>query len=129
MFSRKPKNRKRRVRRKPSQTKSWETESPAPARKRKPATEKEQMHMLHAQIGVLESFLEKKHASELRQMQMKAENILPPPDRSTLRRQRDAMSMAERRRYHAERSRNGIHFFFLFCLACAIGWWILFCTV
>lgn len=85
--------------------------------------------MLHAQIGVLESFLAKKHASEMRRAKMKAENILPPPDRSPRTRKKKAMSLAERRRYHAERSRNGIHFFLLFCLACAIGWWILFYAV
>ena len=54
-----------------------------------------------------------------------------PPDRASLRRsgKKPALSLAERRRYNAERSRNGIHFLLLFCLACLLAWWLIFSGV
>ncbi len=61
---------------------------------------------------------------------MKRENILPPPDKSVRRNSsKKELSHAERRRYHAQRSRNGIQFLVLFCLACAIAWWLIFSGV
>lgn len=86
-----------------------------------------QAHRLHARIGALESFLEKKNVAEARRAEMREQNILPPPDKISRRpAKRRQLSHAERRRYHAERNRNGIHFFLLFCLACGIAWCLIF---
>jgi hypothetical protein len=133
LFSSSPKNRRRRGSLKPAKETSPILQPGTPpvrAKKKKSDDLGEQAHQLHARIGALESFLEKKSAAEARREQMRGENILPPPDRPSLRpAKKRQLSHAERRRYHAERSRNGIHFLLLFCLACGIAWWLIFSGV
>jgi len=132
-FSSKPKNRRCRTR---SRTKeeSW-TSEPQPGSIVSKSTGKggkldQQVYQLNAKIGALETFIAKKAQADINRIQMKRDNILPPPDKSTKRKiTKKQLSHAERRRYHLERSRNGIHFFVLFCLACAIGWWLIFSGV
>ena len=128
-FSSSPKNRRRRSRSKSTKDSGALLDPP----KEKPRSPKktddlgEQAFQLNARIGALESFLAKKTAAEERRQQMRGQNILPPPDKTSLRpAKKRQLSHAERRRYHAERNRNGIHFFFLFCLACGIAWWLIF---
>ena len=129
LFSSSPKNRKRRrgTSRKDS---SWisEPEKQAP-KKRKSASPREKQHQLHAQIGAIETLLAKHHQAENQRELMKKQNILPPPDRSAHKRAKRAMTHAARRRYHAERSVAGMRFLLLFCLACGIGWWLIFSGV
>jgi hypothetical protein len=60
---------------------------------------------------------------------MKTENILPPPDRSAHMQARRSMTLAERRRYLAERNKTSFRFFLLFCIACSLGWWVIFAGV
>lgn len=128
LFSSRPVNRRRRVSRKKKQT-NWIDDQPAPKKpqsRSKADLEKAQAHVLHAQIGAIESFLAKHHHAEVQRLAMKKANILPPPDRSAHARARRTMTMAEQRRYHSERNRTSFRFLLLFCLACTIGWWILF---
>lgn len=129
LFSSRPKNRRRRVSRKKTTT-GWIDESSAaaaPSRRTKAkAAPADQAHKLNAQIGAIESFLAKHHHAEVQRLAMKKANILPPPDRSAHARARRTLTMAEQRRYHAERNLTSFRFLVLFCLACAIGWWILF---
>lgn len=80
---------------------------------------------LHAQIGALESFLDRHHQAEAQRIQMKRENILPPPDQSNHRKARQSMTLAARRRYLRERNRTSVRFFLLFCTACALTWWLI----
>ena len=90
----------------------------------------DQIIQLHAQIGALESLIAKKAHAQIAKVQMRRENILPPPDQTIRRRKKGkVLSHAQRRRYHLQRSLNGLHFLFLFCLACAIGWWLIFSGV
>jgi len=129
LFSSSPKNRRRRSR--PKATKEsaplLDTPQEKPLSKKKVNDLGEQAHQLHARIGALESFLEKKSAADARREQMRGQNILPPPDKASLRpAKKRQLSHAERRRYHAERNRTGIHFFLLFCLACGLAWWLIF---
>jgi len=129
LFSSSRKNRKRRrvTSRKDS---SWINESEKkPQQKRTKSCPKETQHQLHAQIGAIETFLAKHHQAETRREMMMKQNILPPPDRSAHKRAKRAMTHAARRRYHAERSKAGVRFLFLFCLACGIGWWLIFSEV
>ncbi len=129
MLSSTPKNRKRRVRRKKNKLDQWDA-SAKPARKsRKPETPADTYQKLHAQIGAIESFLEKRQRAEAQKLQMRQQNILPPPDGLKKKRTRRAMSLAEKRRYNATRNRNGIKFLFLFCLACGIAWWLIFAGI
>ncbi len=101
--------------------------SPSPKSPAKAAKLDQQAYQLNARIGALESFIAKKAEAEINRIQMKRENILPPPDKTDRRASRKkTLSNSERRRYHAERSRNGIQFFLLFCCACAIAWWLIF---
>lgn len=80
---------------------------------------------LHAKIGVLEDFLAG-HAMEAQQQdQMRRDNIIPPPETFLLKQKHHRMSALERRHQHTERNRGGIRFFFLFCLACGMVWWLL----
>ncbi len=130
LFSRQPKNRRRRSRAKKA-VDAWdlpELKSAKPKKRAKSGDLVGQVYQLNAQIGALENFLEKKTAARTYRDQMKREGILPPPDREEGRRgkRKPALSHAERRRYHAERSRNGLHFLLLFCLACALMWWLIF---
>ncbi|NLT70484.1 MAG: hypothetical protein GXX91_07290 [Verrucomicrobiaceae bacterium] len=130
LFSSRPKNRRCRKRGRPEK----ETAAHLAPGKEKPRAKKKrdddlgaQAYRLHARIGALESFLEKKNAAEARRAEMREQNILPPPDKAARRpAKKRRLSHAERRRYHAERSRNGIHFFLLFCLACGLAWWLIF---
>ncbi len=131
LFSSKPKNRRRR-RRKPSAEKCWEA-LPAKSGKSKKSSQPRdlvgQVYELNAQIGAIENFLAKRSAERAVSEHLKREGILPPPDRAPVRRfanRRPALSHAERRRYHAERSRNGLHFLLLFSLAIGLGWWLIF---
>jgi hypothetical protein len=134
LFSSKPSNRRRRTFSK-SQSKSREINTPATSPKKKTARGKsyglgDQVFQLNAQIGALETFLAKKNEAEVSRMKMKCENILPPPEKGARRtRSREVLSHAERRRYHSERSKNGLHFLTLFCLACGIVWWLVFSGV
>ena len=83
-------------------------------------------HKLNAEIGVLENFLAGHQRSAANQERMRRENIIPPPEaQGGKHKARRRMSAAERRQYLAERELGGIKFFALFCLACAIGWWLL----
>ena len=133
MFSPKPSNRRRRS--KKATDRSWIDEStpsqakPKAGRKAKASAPREQAHKLHAQIGAIESFLDKHHQAEVQRMQMKRENILPPPDRSKHRQAHRKVTMAARRREMAERNRMSFKFLVMFCTACAIGWWLIFAGV
>jgi len=130
LFSRKPRNRQRR----PSAKKPAdlldrpELKSAKPRRQPKSDDLVGQAYQLNAQIGAIENFLANKTAEEALRERMRRDGILPPPDRAGARRRGKErnLSHAERRRYLAERSKSGIHFFLLFCLAIAIGWWLLF---
>lgn len=133
LFSRKPKNR----RRSPASSKkndildSPELKSAKPKKRAKSEDLVGQVYQLNAQIGAIENFLAKKTAEQLQRERMKHEGVLPPPDRSGTKRgvKKKNLSHAERRRYHAERSKNGLNFLILFCLALAIGWWLIFSGV
>lgn len=132
-FSSKPKNRRCQHRAGKSGD-SWKKTpapgSPFPKPSTKAAKLDQQAYQLNAKIGALESFIAKKAEAEISRIQMKRDNILPPPDKTVRRAaRRKTLSHAERRRYHAERSRNGIQFFLLFCCACAIAWWLIFSGV
>lgn len=132
-FSSKPKNRRCHHRAKKADD-AWKTAPVAGTSSSKSpkrgAKLDEQAFQLNAKIGALESFIAKKAHAEISRIQMKRENILPPPDKSVRRKSsKKELSHAERRRYHAQRSRNGIQFLFLFCLACAIAWWLIFSGV
>lgn len=133
LFSRKPKNRRRRVRAK-KPVDAWDLPDLKRAKPKKKAKSDDlvgQVYQLNAQIGAIENFLAKKNAVRNYSEQLKREGMIPPPDRASPRRaaKKPALSHAERRRYHAERSRNGIHFLFLFCLACVLAWWLIFSGV
>lgn len=121
-----PKNRKRRVRKKKDKLDQWDTASPSKKKSRKSTSTAETYQKLHAQIGAIESFLEKKQLAEAQKLRMRQQNILPPPDNMKKRRTPRAMTLAEKRRYNAARNRNGLRFLFLFCLACGIAWWLIF---
>lgn len=132
MFPSKNKNRKRR-RNHRSTNKFWDesskTDKPRPGKKAA-QNPNDQAHKLNAQIGALESFLQNHHEAEVSRLKMKSENILPPPEHYAARAARpSALSLAEKRRYHTERSKNGLQFLGLLCAACAIGWWILYAPV
>ena len=129
LFSSKPANRRRRCKTKTEH--SWVDEAPKPraARERKAKNSKEQTHQLHAQIGAIESFLAKHHQSEVQRIQMRSENILPPPDRSRHRQARKTVTMAARRRQLEERNRTSFKFIVLFCAACGLSWWLIFAGV
>lgn len=126
MLSSAPKNKKRRVRRKKNKLDQWETKPRASKKSRKQQSPAETYQTLHAQIGAIESFLEKRQMAEAKELHMRQQNILPPPDRAEKRRGARAMTLAEKRRYHAARNRSGLKFLFLFCLACGIAWWLFF---
>lgn len=126
MLSSAPKNRKRRVRRKKHKLDQWETSANPKRKSRKPETPADTYQKLHAQIGAIESFLEKRQLAEAHKLKMRQENILPPPDGLKRRRAARAMTLAEKRRYNADRNRNGIKFLLLFCIACGIAWWLIF---
>ena len=129
LFSSKPKNRRRRSAKK-AESRPW-FQAGAKAAKPKRAKAKDivgQVYELNAQIGVIENFLAQKSAEQTYRDQMRRDGLIPPPDRAQLRRDRrkkSALSHAQRRRYHAERSKSGLHFFFLFCLAGALVYWLL----
>jgi len=129
LFSSSPKNRRRRSRAK-SEKETWtllNQEPISPKSGKKTGDLGEQAYRLNAQIGAIESFLAKKIASDARRAEMKRDNVLPPPDKSAHRHdKKKQLCHAERRRYHAERSRNGLHFLMLFVLACGLGWWLIF---
>ncbi|HRQ88946.1 MAG TPA: hypothetical protein PLA50_09125 [Bacteroidia bacterium] len=128
LFSRKPKNRRRRrILPKKSNSILDAPEAKPSKIKKKSGDLVEQVYQLNAQIGVLESFIAKKTSEQITRERMKHEGIMPPPERAGARRRakRPPLSQAEQRRYHAERSKGGIHFFVLFCLACALVWWLI----
>lgn len=126
MLSSAPKNRKRRVRKKANKLDQWNAPETPSKKSRKPKSPAETYQKLHAQIGAIESFLEKRNLAEEKQLRMRQQNILPPPDRVRKARGARAMTLAEKRRYNATRNRNGFKFLLLFCLACGIGWWLIF---
>lgn len=134
LFSSKPANRRRRSfsKNQNSPPKTWGS---AASPKEKTSRGKSSgignhVFQLNAQIGALESFLAKKNEADVTRMKMKSENILPPPEKTARRsRSREVLSLAERRRYHKERSKNGLHFLTLFSLACGIVWWLIFSGV
>jgi len=133
LFSRNPKNRRRRPRAKKS-IDTWDhpdLKSAKPKKRAKSGDLVGQVYELNAQIGALENFLAKKSAAKMYRETMKREGIIPPPDRTAAHRgaKKPSLSHAERRRYHAERSKNGVHFLFLFCLACGLVWWLIFSGV
>lgn len=125
IFSSQPKNRRRPSRRKKPQE-AWGEAKPArksSGKKQSSDVLGERFYQINAQIGAIESFLAKKHAVEESRKRMKNEGILPPPEAPRKARKKP-LSHAERRRYHAERSRTGLHFLFLFCLAALLVWWL-----
>lgn len=129
LFSKKTENRRRRAPKK-SESQPWFKGAAAVAKpkRRKSGDIVGQVYELNAQIGVIENFLAQKTAEHTYREQMRRDGLIPPPDRNQQRRNRkkkDALSHAERRRYHAERSKNGLHFLLLFCLACGLIWWLL----
>lgn len=129
LFSSSPKNRKRR-RASSRKDSAWIDDSSKPKRSSgKKAKSGQEVHQLNAQIGAIESFLAKHHEAEIQRQVMKRQNILPPPDHTNHRRAKRTMTLAARRRYLAERNRTGLGFLFLFCLACGIGWWLIFSGV
>lgn len=133
LFSRKPKNRRRR----PAPSKkndildSPELKSAKPKKRAKNEDLVGQVYQLNAQIGAIENFLAKKTAEQLHRERMKHEGVIPPPERLGSKRgvKKQNLSHAERRRYHAERSKSGLNFLILFCFALAIGWWLIFSGV
>ena len=129
LFSFKPKNRRRRSRAK-SQKETWNLLNPEAVSTKsgkKAGDLGDKAYQLNAQIGAIETFLAKKIAADARRAEMKRDNILPPPDKTANHHgKKKQLSHAERRRYHAERSRNGLHFLMLFVLACGLGWWLIF---
>lgn len=126
-FSSKPKNRRRRARKTTGKEPWIEGEKSAKPKRKKSKDVVGQVYELNAQIGVIENFLARKTAEQTYREQMRRDGLIPPPDRAQLRRSKKkaALSHAQRRRQNAERSRNGLHFLFLFCLACGIIWWLL----
>jgi hypothetical protein len=133
LFSRKPKNRRRRSAstKKDDILDSPDLKSAKPRKRAKSGDLVGQVYQLNAQIGAIENFLAKKTADQLQRERMKHEGVIPPPDRAGSKRgaKKKNLSHAERRRYHAECNKSGVHFFFLFCLAIVIGWWLLFSGV
>lgn len=133
LFSSKPKNRRRRAKAKPAKhvldAPEWKAVSKKKSKKGGDLVD--QVYQLNAQIGVLENFIAKKSAEQLMRERMKHEGVIPPPDRQVTRRSRKkpVLSHAERRRYLAERSKSGLHFLMLFCLAGALFWWLFFSGV
>lgn len=122
----KSRNRKRRGGKKTSAEKvsnTWIHTDSTPAAKSQ--TLKQSHHKLNAKIGALEDFLAGHALAEAHKNQMRRDNILPPPESLNHQQARRRMSAIERRRYLAERNRGGIKFFSLFCIASAIGWWLL----
>src|SRR5690606_2643442 len=110
-----PKNRRRRRLFAKKKTKScdmeweWESQPAAASRRKQKRKPQDQVHQLHARINALESFLEKRKAADAAKLRMKQQNILPPPERRVARpaRSRRDMAAGERRRYLAERNKNG----------------------
>ena len=130
LFSSRPVNRRRRVKRKKES--AWIDDSGTTAssrRKQKVLSPRDEVHRLNAQIGAIESFLNRHHQAEVESLKMKTENILPPPDRSAHMQARRSMTLAERRRYLSERNKTSFRFFLLFCSACSLGWWVIFSGV
>ncbi|MBL9151746.1 MAG: hypothetical protein JNK37_04660 [Verrucomicrobiales bacterium] len=82
---------------------------------------------LNAQIGALESFLHGIERKAAQQRKNKLENIIPPPDRGDLPRDRagQRMSRWQERHYHEARQRHGLVFLMLFGAVCAVLWWLL----
>jgi len=86
-----------------------------------------EMHLLHAKIGALESYLAKRAESDASHSEMRRVNVMPPPERDLPRAQKvTERSYSETRRYHAVRNRAGMRFLILFGIACTIGWWLIF---
>ena len=126
MLSSTPKNRKRRVRKKTTKLDQWSIPETSSKKSRKAKSPTETYQKLHAQIGAIESFLEKRHLADAKRLQMRQQNILPPPDRKRKARSARSMTLAEKRSYNATRNLNGFKFLLLFCLACGIAWWLIF---
>lgn len=130
LFSSQPKNRRTRRHNRSKASTEWIDETASSSSHRGKKVKKDSpandAHKLHAQIGAIETFLATHHQAEAQKMQMKRENILPPPDRSAHRKARKKMTKAARRRYLAERNRTSFRFFLLFCTACGLVWWLLF---
>jgi len=127
LFKKTPKNRRRRSQRKP-ETKPWFEGDAGKTRsaKGRGGDLVDQVYQLNAQIGAIESYLQKRTLAEEVRKRMHREGIIPPADSPTASRSRRNLSHAQKRRYHAERNRNGLHFLFLFCLACALVWWLVY---
>lgn len=94
------------------------------SKRRSQAPVDEEWQTLNAQIGALESFLTGAAARAESQRRQKLQNILPPPDRADLPRNR-RMSRWQERNHYDERQRHGVTFFLLFCAVCALLWWLL----
>jgi len=132
LFFSKPANRRRRRLIRPRDTSWIEGASPKASTADLPssrggrtvASPKDQVHQLNAQIGAIETFLAKHHRAEAERLRMRNENILPPVDRSRHKAARKSLTMAARRKEHAERSRTSFRFLFLFSVACALLWWL-----
>lgn len=129
MFSNGSRNRKR----KPTNLDApafWESIEPQKPTEEEEPCPKQAAHHLNAQIGVLENFLQKHHEAELNRLEMKAQNIIPPPEHLEAKRARvHAFTMAEKRKYLSQRNRHGLQFLLLFSLAFLIGWWILYVPI
>ncbi|MEM9281686.1 MAG: hypothetical protein AAGA96_07670, partial [Verrucomicrobiota bacterium] len=98
----------------------------APKRNARKQDPRQKAQQLNAQIGAIETFLAFHQEAHMKKEMMKRNNILPPLDQNARRKERRKMTLAARRRYLAERNRTGLRFLFLFCLACGIGWWLIF---
>ena len=86
----------------------------------------EEYQKLDAKIGVLEDFIVGTVIKEQRRQQMRARNILPPPeqwrDARKKKRQADRKGRWEERRYLADRERSGLTFLALFLGFCTLVW-------
>lgn len=120
LFRAKVRNRKRRrfIRRKKES--SWKDEILSSS-----SNSDTPVHKLHAKIDALEGFLARRAMEDNQKLQMRKDNILPPPERPLRVKTRRQMSAAERRRYLSERNQSGLRFLALFLIACALGWWLL----
>lgn len=122
LFSRRPRNRKRRRAFRRRDPEDWKREILETVQQ---ADEQEEHEVLHARIGHLQQVIARQVAEEEKRLYMRSNNILPPPEPPQRPSAQRSMSSAQRRRYLAERNRCGLRFFGLFLVACGLAWWLL----
>lgn len=134
LFTRSTRNSRRHKFRKSSEEK-WFNEPPTSLplektrkQKRSDKNPAERVHVLNAQIGVIEQFLATRNEANAKLERMRREGFLVLPNTSA-RKVRNSSgprhSHISRRRRIEERNRSGLRFFTLFCIACAIAWWLI----